>query len=403
LPPYGWSLIVNVVAFLSYRIKEDIQVQTILVTGGAGFIGSHLVSKLLGAGFRVRILDSLSPQVHGHVPLNLAWLLQQGVEFQRGSVADREQWLRALDGVDQVVHLAAETGTGQSMYEVARYNDVNSQGTAMLFDVLGGMKHRTVKQVLLASSRSVYGEGAYVVSGSESDRVYPGARSAEQLAAHLWDPLCPRTGKKLSAVPTREDDSVRPASIYAATKFAQEDLVRIGCDALGLRYAIFRLQNVYGEGQSLKNPYTGILSIFSTRVRRGLQLPMFEDGLESRDFVHVDDVAEVFLRAINSPQPINDVINVGSGVATSVIEVATLLSESLGAKPQIVVTGEYRVGDIRHNYADIGKLFASLQYRPKISLQEGMKRFADWVLTQPTPEDQLDRANRELRERKLMG
>ena len=377
---------------------------SILLTGGAGFIGSHLTKELLVRGYRVRVLDPLIRQVHGALPKGLEWLDAQGVEFMRDSVTDRAAVARALDGIDHIVHLAAETGTGQSMYEVARYNEVNSQGTAILLDVLANTASRSVRRIVLSSSRSVYGEGAYVCAGcGPLLRIYPGARSPQQLAAHRWEPLCEHCGNVLSATATRETDAVRPASIYAATKFAQEDLVRVACESLGVGYAILRLQNVYGQGQSLNNPYTGILSIFSTRVRRGLNLPIFEDGQESRDFVHVSDVAQAVLRCLVSESPVNDVVNVGSGVATSVIEVATLLSRALGSEPQITVTAGYRLGDIRHNFADITRLQARLGYTPAVGLEEGLGRFAKWVLTEPLPEDQLDRANAELKARKLMG
>ena len=378
--------------------------ETVLITGGAGFIGSHLARILLTAGYRVRILDSLAPQIHGDVPKSLEWLNQDGIEFVRESVTRRESLVRALGGVRYVVHLAAETGTGQSMYEIGRYNEVNSQGTALLLDVLASGSDHGVKRVVLASSRSVYGEGAYLCpTCGPGSRVFPGSRPQAQLAAHRWEPLCATCGAPLTAVPTRESDQVLPASIYAATKFAQEDLIRIACGSQGMGYAILRFQNVYGEGQSLKNPYTGILSIFSTRVRRGLKLPVFEDGLESRDFVHVSDVVQSVLRCLSSEAPVNDVVNVGSGVATSVIEVAAQLSRALGAEPQITVTGEYRLGDIRHNVADITRLKTRLGYTPAISLEQGLARFAKWVLTEPLPEDQLDRANAELKARKLMA
>lgn len=381
---------------------------TVLITGGAGFIGSHLTRLLRSHGFQVRILDSLSPQIHGPVPSGLDWLTTDGVEFVRGSVTVREDVERALLGADHLVHLAAETGTGQSMYQVARYNEVNTQGTALIFDVLANAKERSLQRVVLASSRSVYGEGAYECAAGCCDergarRQYPSARLPAQLARHEWEPICIRCGEPLRAVPTREDDGIRPASIYAATKYAQEDLVRIGCESLGLGHAILRLQNVYGEGQSLKNPYTGILSIFSTRVRRGLQLTAFEDGLESRDFVHVTDVAEAMLLALTTPQSANTVINVGSGIATSVLDVAASLSEALGRTPDIRVTSEYRVGDIRHNVADVTRLHDVLGYAPQVSLKHGLRRFCDWVLSQPLPEDQLDRANAELKARNLMG
>lgn len=377
----------------------------ILITGGAGFIGSHLAICLLNAGFALRILDTLSPQIHGAVPVGLDWLKGENVEFIRGSVTERRDVEAAIEGVSCIVHLAAETGTGQSMYEVARYNEVNSQGTALLLDVLANSPSHCVKRIVLASSRSVYGEGAYACEscGSAGERVFPGARTGEQLAKHQWEPFCPRCRSPLIMVATRETDQVRPASIYAATKYAQEDLVRIACESQGLGYAILRFQNVYGEGQSLKNPYTGILSIFSTRVRRGLELTAFEDGFETRDFVHVEDIAEAICRCLTVPNPVNVVINVGSGVATSVLEIAEKLSVALGFEPNIRVTGDYRLGDIRHNFADIGRLKNLLGYTPRVSLDEGLRRFAAWVLSQPLPEDLLEKANAELRARKLMG
>ncbi|KWV68416.1 NAD-dependent epimerase/dehydratase family protein [Pseudomonas paracarnis] len=375
----------------------------VLVTGGAGFIGSHLIPKILGSGMTVRVLDPLTVQVHGLLPTDLDWLNQENVEFIRGSVTSMTDWATALQGVDAVIHLAAETGTGQSMYEVARYNEVNSQGTALMFDVLGKMADHRVKRVILSSSRSVYGEGAYVNPAQPQVRICPLARTGEALSKGQWEPVCPETAATLQVVPTRETDQIAPSSIYAATKYAQEDLVRIGCQSMGIGYGIFRLQNVYGERQSLNNPYTGILSIFSTKIRRGSELPLFEDGEESRDFVHVDDVTDALLKGVTSESPINTVINVGSGVPTSVKEVAQELSRAFGKEPNIVVTGEFRIGDIRHNYADVTRLKSVLGLVPKVSLKEGLKRFADWVEQQPVPEDLLDKANQELRDRKLMS
>ncbi|MDQ8030983.1 MAG: NAD-dependent epimerase/dehydratase family protein [Bordetella sp.] len=377
-------------------------IKTVLITGGAGFIGSHLTPKLLARGLAVRILDPLIPQVHNAVPAGLEWLEQPGVEFVRGSVTSRPDLERVLKGVDAIVHLAAETGTGQSMYEIARYNEVNSQGTALLFDVLGKMDGHAVKRVVLSSSRSVYGEGAYE-RPSDGARVFPGMRTGAELSAQQWEPRCPQTGEELRMVPTRESDPLSPASIYAATKYAQEDLVRIACQAGGIGYAIFRLQNVYGERQSLHNPYTGILSIFSTKIRRGSELPLFEDGLESRDFVHVDDVTDALLGGVLAAESPDCVINVGSGVATSVREVAEELSRAYGKEPNVVVTGQFRIGDIRHNIADVTLLREKLGVTPRVSLAEGLRRFAAWVLEQPIAEDRLEQANRELRERKLMN
>lgn len=376
----------------------------VLVTGGAGFIGSHLSKLLIAQGFAVRILDTLSPQVHGSVPDGLSWLSNSSIDFLRGSVNDKSDIERALAGVSAVVHLAAETGTGQSMYEISRYNFVNSHGTAQLLDILSSSCSHSVSRFVLASSRSVYGEGAYTcnVCSELSKRLSPPPRSAEQLASHRWNPICSACGSDLVAVPTLETDPVRPASVYAATKYAQEDLVRIVSQSIGIDHAILRFQNVYGEGQSLKNPYTGILSIFSTRIRRGLDLPIFEDGLESRDFVHVEDVARAIVASISSPSPVSSIINIGSGLGTSVTDVAKGLMTALGIEVPLRVTGEYRLGDIRHNIADISRFCTLLRGGPQISLAEGLARFATWVKTQPLPDDLLDSANNELRERKLM-
>jgi dTDP-L-rhamnose 4-epimerase len=376
----------------------------ILITGGAGFIGHQVSTVLLASGHKVRILDSLSPQIHGPVPSGLDWLQRSSVDFIRGSVTERGDLAKALTGVDTVIHLAAETGTGQSMYEIARYCDVNSGGTALLMDILANDSTRTVKRILLASSRSIYGEGAYSCPHCQTgQRVYPDGRTAPQLEAHRWDHDCPDCKGPLDPIPTHENDPAKPASIYAATKLAQEDLVRIGCVSLGMDYAILRLQNVYGEGQSLKNPYTGILSIFSTRIRRRQHLPIFEDGMETRDFVHVDDVANAFVAAAQSAMPVNMVINVGTGIKTTIADIAATLSMAFGVDPDLVMTNEYRLGDIRHNYADTKRLQAVLGYKPKVSISEGMQRFAKWVNLQPLPDDGLDKANAELKARKLMN
>ena len=375
----------------------------ILITGGAGFIGRALAATLLAHGARVRILDNLSPQIHGPDAAVPGWIDAAGIEFQRGSVTDPNSWHRALDGVSAVAHLAAETGTGQSMYEIARYNAVNSQGTALLLDALSQSRGHGIGRIVLTSSRSVYGEGRYMCGHCAAGPFFPGSRTVEALAAARWDPACPQCGSAMTAAPTQESDPTQPASIYAATKLAQEDLVRVAGGALGIGYAILRLQNVYGEGQSLKNPYTGILSIFSTKVRCGSELPLFEDGEETRDFVHVNDVAEALAHALLSATAPNTVINVGSGIGTSVRDVAALLSHSLGKPQNLRVTGEYRLGDIRHNVADITRLRERLGYAPQIDLATGIGRFARWAAAEALPEDRLDRANAELRRRGLMG
>ena len=372
----------------------------ILITGGAGFIGSHLAGMAIAADHQVTIIDNLSSQVHGAEP---NFRPSRGVNFIEGDVTVRADLERALEGVDTVIHLAADTGTGQSMYEIERYYRVNVQGTALLFDILMN-KSYGVSNFVLASSRSVYGEGAYLCHscGPGGRRCFPSPRSPQQLAKHDWSPRCPDCGSSVEPAATREDDRLAPASIYAATKLAQEDLVRIGCRSLGIPHAILRFQNVFGEGQSLNNPYTGILSIFSTRFRLGLPIDIFEDGEESRDFIHVEDVASAVL--ICARKAIADVtLNVGRGEPVTVMALARLLGRHLGSEVEAAATGRYRVGDIRHNFADISRFEATTGFKPRISLEEGLKRFCDWVSAQPLPDDLLGTANAELVARKLMG
>jgi dTDP-L-rhamnose 4-epimerase len=373
----------------------------ILITGGAGFIGGHLTRLALEAGHRVTILDNLSPQVHG---ADANFDPVDGVQFRRGDVTVRQDIADSLDGVDTIVHLAAETGTGQSMYEIDKYYRVNVQGTALLFDILANNPH-SVRNFVLSSSRSVYGEGAYLcyACAPEGARRFPDARTPEQLKAQQWTAPCPVCAGPIEPTATREEDRLSPASIYAATKLAQEDLVRVGCNALGIAHSILRFQNVYGEGQSLSNPYTGILSIFSTRIRLGLPLPIFEDGEETRDFVHVRDVAEAVLRCVDQPASDGVILNVGQGEAVSIMAVARLLCQLMKSPVEPHVSGQYRVGDIRHNFADVTRLESVVGYTPRIPLETGMERFCNWVATQLIPQDLLDKANSELKSRNLMG
>lgn len=374
----------------------------ILVTGGCGFIGFRLVSKLLSLGHSMVVLDNLSPQIHGSLPrLSLPWDGDADVKIIRADVSSTKALDEALEGVEAIAHLAAETGTGQSMYEIARYNEVNSQGTALLLDKMLARK-ASLQRFVLSSSRSIYGEGSYRCDKCATVQTPP-ARARADMAAGRWEPLCGRCGGMLSSVPTREDAPIRPASIYAATKAAQEDLVRIACEAGGIAAASLRFQNVYGEGQSLKNPYTGIISIFSTRIRRDLSLPIYEDGLESRDFVHVDDVVDAVTEALLRPLAGYHVFNIGAGEPTTVITLARTLAKVMGSAIEPIVTGEFRVGDIRHCYADVSAARQGLDFAPKIALEEGLTRFAGWALSEPLEQDMLDKAVAELKARGLMS
>ena len=371
----------------------------ILISGGAGFIGGHVARLALAAGHEVTILDNLSPQVHGD---DASYTAPEGARFVRGDVTVADDWRRTLPGADTIVHLAADTGTGQSMYEIDRYYRVNVQGTATIADLLANSDHQ-VRNFVLASSRSVYGEGAYLCKACDPSgrRCYPSPRSPEQLRSQDWSLSCPDCGAPVEPTATREDDRLCPASIYAATKRGQEDLVRIACGSLGIAHSILRFQNVYGEGQSLQNPYTGILSIFSTRLRLGQPIEVFEDGLETRDFIHVDDVAAAIVHSVERPAV--ETLNVGSGEPVTVLALAELLGRVMGSTMAPVISGRYRVGDIRHNFADTSRFSQVTGLAPRVSLESGIERFCRWVVDQPIPEDLLDQANAELAARDLLG
>ncbi len=370
-------------------------IDKILITGGLGFVGINLARQLLAEKRRIVLFDNLSAQIHGAVPdFSAAQLLQDpAVEVLRGDVRQAADWEKALDGVACVVHLAAETGTAQSMYEISRYTCTNVGGTAALLDYLSNHRHH-VSKIILASSRSVYGEGAYECR--LCGLVYPAMRTEKPLQTALWEPACPICAGEIRRTATPESAKTSPASIYAATKLAQEDLVHIASQALGIPAVIFRFQNVYGEGQSLKNPYTGILSIFSTQIRAGRIVNLYEDGEESRDFVHVSDVARAVVLGINGSAADGATLNVGSGCPTSVREIALLLQDRLGGTKPPRISGEYRLGDIRHGYADLTTAYALLRFAPEISLEEGLTRFVAWVKNQPLEPDRLDRATAEL-------
>ena len=373
----------------------------VLITGGLGFIGLEVARLLIERRYPVLLFDNLSPQVHGAIPnLSALRLLHHAeVSVFRGDVLQACDWAEALDEIGAVVHLAAETGTAQSMYEVSRYTETNVGGTARLLNHMANHKHQ-VRKIILASSRSVYGEGAYLCL--ECGLVYPPARSEEMFRAAKWQPSCPKCQRPIEATATAEEAKTAPASIYAVTKLAQEDLIRVASQALGIPAVVFRFQNVYGEGQSLKNPYTGILSIFSTQLRLGRTIRLYEDGQESRDFVHVSDVAQAVFLALTSDRADGDTLNVGSGRPTSVEEIALLLQERLGATSKPLVSGQYRRGDIRHGYADLTAIRDRLQFVPEISLEQGLTRFVEWVQTQPVEQDRLEKAAAELVARGLM-
>jgi len=365
--------------------------KNILITGGAGFIGSNLVKRLLEKRYQVIVLDNLSPQIHG---VQAEYTPAFNTEFIFGDVRRESDWELALSKADIVVHLAAETGTGQSMYEVCRYADTNISGTAILLDYLVNKKHH-IEKVVVASSRAVYGEGKYKCE--EHGILYPEAREEKELSAGIFDPLCPICKNELLMMPTDEESKIHPSSVYGITKLNQEQLVLNVCKALNISAVAFRYQNVYGPGQSLKNPYTGILSIFSTLILNGKSLNIFEDGNESRDFVYIDDVVDATIMGMEHNGTGQQVYNVGSGKATTVMEVATSLKELYQSTVSINISRNYRLGDIRHNLADLKRISTELEYEPKVNFKAGISLFANWVMSQEVPEDKFDQSISEMK------
>jgi dTDP-L-rhamnose 4-epimerase len=372
--------------------------ETVLITGGAGFIGSHLADAYLQAGYRVRILDNLEPQVHGGLreaggrPDYLA----AEAELVVGDVRDREALARALDGVTVVSHHAALVGVGQSMYDIERYTSVNSVGTAVLLDVIVNQR-LPIRRLVVASSMSVYGEGTYRRPASAADR-FPDLRPRGQLEARQWEVF--EDGEPLAPVPTREDRPLKPASVYAIGKRDQEELALVVGLGYGIPTIAFRYFNVFGSRQALSNPYTGVAAIFAGRLLNGKAPMVYEDGEQRRDFVHVADVAAANIRAAEAGADVTGVMNVGSGQSVTVSEIATTVAEGLGVSIQPSVTNKFRFGDVRHCYADITRARTRLGWEPKHTLRSGAPELVDWVARQ-TAVDRFDQMTRELESRGL--
>lgn len=373
------------------------QYKNILITGGAGFIGSNLSLKLLDQGCNVTVLDNLSPQIHSDdSPLYNS--IKDKVKFIKGSVLNYTDWKVALENIDVVVHLAAETGTGQSMYEIEKYTDVNIKGASIFLDILANEKH-SVKKMVVASSRSIYGEGKYHCNTCGT--VYPNERKDADMAKGDFNVKCPGCSRNADLVATDEDSKIHPSSIYGITKQVQEQMFMVMGKSLNIPAVALRYQNVYGAGQSLSNPYTGILSIFSTRIKNGNTINIFEDGLESRDFIYIDDVVDATILSIFSDDANYQVFNVGSGVAINVITVAKSLLKAYGRESTIAVSGNYRLGDIRDNYADLTRIKKQLGFIPKITFSEGINKFTAWVNTQDILEDQYQKSIDEMKSKGL--
>jgi dTDP-L-rhamnose 4-epimerase len=353
----------------------------VLITGGSGFIGSNLALKLIEKGYNVYVLDNLSKQIHGDDPekSSLYCSIKGRVVFINEDIRNKNVWQTALNDIDIVVHLAAETGTGQSMYEIYRYTDININGTANMLNYITNEKN-SVRKIIVASSRAIYGEGKYYCKNHGV--VYPAARNSQEMDVGDFEVKCPYCKLSVFMLPTDETSNIHPTSVYGITKQMQEELILTCCKSVGINAIAFRYQNVYGPGQSLNNPYTGILSIFSTCLINNKPINIFEDGRESRDFVYIDDVVNATVAGIENTNNEYLSINVGTGVSTSVLTVAETLKNLYGSDSEINITGNYRIGDIRHNNADINLLKDKLNYRSITYFEDGIKNFCKWVKEQ---------------------
>jgi dTDP-L-rhamnose 4-epimerase len=373
----------------------------ILITGGAGFIGSALALKLTQEGHNVTILDNLSPQIHGENPdvTSATFKKIAHLPFIKADIRDREAIRKAVAKSEMVVHLAAETGTGQSMYQVSNYCDVNIQGTAVLIEAVLENKNR-IERVVVASSRAIYGEGLYQCS--QHGTVLPQTRSIHRLNEKIFEHFCPQCDSQLKLVATTEGTAPRPQSVYGITKLAQEELILNLSQSIGKPTVALRFQNVYGPGQSLSNPYTGILSIFSTRARTNKPITIFEDGIESRDFVFIDDVVQSLNLTLITQLEGAHAFNIGSGESTSVNDVVKEITTFFKSDSKITITGEYRIGDIRHNYADLKRAKEVLKYNPTVFFKDGIKKFLSWAAEQANISDSYEKSLQELRSKGLL-
>jgi len=372
----------------------------ILLIGGAGFIGSRTAIRLLQAGHCPVLMDSFDPQIHGESGPKKLEELGRLMPVVTGDTRDRDVMDRCLGECDAVYYFPASTGTGQSMYRMGEYCDVNVRGAGVFADSL--LKYRSrISRVVVSSSRAVYGEGAALCH--EHGRVFPHSRKAVELDAGRFDALCPVCAGPVESLASREDDACGPASIYGITKLAQEMVIANAAESAGIPSVVFRYQNVYGPGQSLKNPYTGILSIFTQLLLAGERINVFEDGLPTRDFIHVDDVVEYNVRALSTGGTLPAVLNVGTGIRSTIFDLIRALGLALHLDPRHEVSGDYRLGDIRHAVADTERLFDALGVIEFRSLDEGVKDFIAWVAEQNLPGAANDLFRKSLEEMRGAG
>ena len=368
----------------------------VLVTGGAGFIGSHLIDRLVADGRDVRVLDSLETQVHGEGTGHR----NDAAEYMDGTVLDRDQVDRALEGVDSVVHLAAQVGVGQSMYEMARYVEENCLGTAALLERIA--EQGEIGSLVVASSMSIYGEGQYACDSCGEEDVQV-RRTLQDLEARNWEPRCVRCGGEVRPIPTTERKRLEPDSIYATTKRDQEELVLVFGRSHGIRSIALRLFNVYGPRQSLSNPYTGVAAIFSSRLLSGNNPTVYEDGRQSRDFVHVSDIAAAFQLALDADDVSDVALNVGTGKSTTVLDVAEVLASELKVEIEPEIVEKFRHGDVRHCWSDISAIRDALGYEPSVEFRDGMRELVGWLKEDsPEFEDRTEAAKGELEKHGLV-
>lgn len=356
----------------------------VLITGGAGFVGSHLADALLAQGHQVRVFDSLSPQVH---PQGRPDYLDSAVELVAGDMRDLDAVARSLRGIDTIVHLAAAVGVGQSMYEISHYMGANTQGTANLLQAILDTKSE-IRKLVVASSMSIYGEGKYLCS--KCGEVAPSPRPLEQLKAKQWETRCPNCGRELIPLATDESKPLQCTSIYALSKKDQEEMTLLFGRTYGMPVVALRYFNIYGTRQALSNPYTGVAAIFASRLLNRRAPMIFEDGRQMRDFVSVHDVVQANLLAMQRREADGLALNIGSGSPVSIAEVAAELAQCLGEKIPAEITGKYRVGDIRHCFADITAARKILGYQPRYRFSHGISELVTWLRSQTAVDKAAD-------------
>ncbi len=368
--------------------------ERILVTGGAGFIGSHIVDRLVKDGHEVRLLDNLEPQVHGRGCKRPRYL-NPDAEFIQGDIRIREDVVKALDGIEFVFHLAAAVGIGQSMYEIERFTDVNCRGTGLLLEEAVKRKD-IIRKLVVASSNTIYGEGTYRCE--KCGTITPEFRGEAQLKEHDWEMKCGNCGNPATPTPTNEDKILAPTTVYAITKKTQEELALAVGKAYGMPSVALRCFNVYGPRQSLSNPYTGVAAIFQSNIKNDNPPVVYEDGLQSRDFVDVRDVVDAYILAMEDDRMDYQAYNVGSGKATTIADIAKTLTKLYGKDIKPDMPGKYRAGDIRHCTADISRI-RKIGFEPRVSLRDGMKTLVEWG----KKEDAKDMGGKALKELERTG